>query len=339
MTSQPTATYLRGKAPAWTALEDDTVRANHHLPIAEILPLVPGRTYLGTYQRLRKLGFSAVKGRHGLAWSDDDVAYLHASYGKVPSDEMCDRLKRKEHAIHEYARRQGLKMAKDENGDTVNTVGKAALRRLLDGSLQSYYWMGYLMADGYMHHGLGQIVLVSAEADKDHMATYAAYLGSKVHRYENPSYFTGLTTEHHRVSVADYRVAVKIAEKFDWKPRKTYNPPRNEVLAKAFDTDDQFLAFFIGFVDGDGSINKVNHSIRIENHASWITFHTFLLDSLRRVGILDVATLPKINGKGYSDFHTPKRTVQQLKHFIEQHQLTVLTRKWDKVSPALPPTL
>lgn len=327
MTNPPTRQSI---AKPWTEQEDALLRLHSSKPINDILPHLPGRTRQAIYIRLHKrLGVAVAKGPDPKAWSAEDVAYLHASYGKVPSDELCAKLRRNEHTITEYARRKGLTLPKDENGDTVNTVGKAALRRLLDDSLQSYYWIGYLMADGYMHHGLGQIVLVSAELDKEHMAAYASYLGAKCHRYTGPSGFTGLLTDHYRVSVAERRIAHKIAERFDWKPRKTYNPPNPERFHATL-TDDQFLALLIGFIDGDGHITPA-FGIRVENHASWIEWHQAVLDRLLQIGI-SPGREAEINSHGYSNFSLGVATTRYLKAFITKHNLTVLVRKWHRVN-------
>lgn len=337
MTNSTITPHKRSVAPSWSQSEDEILTANYQKPIKDLAVLLPNRSANAIEQRLRKvLGLPVAPAVRKTAWTPEDISYLRANYGKTTSVELCKRLGRKKHAIAEYARKQGLTIPKDENGDTVNTIGKASLRRLLDGSLQSCYWMGYLMADGYMHHGLGQIVLASAEADKDHMGTYATYLGGKAHCYRGISDFTGLSREHYRVSIADRRAAAKIAQKYDWKPRKTYNPPSIDILSRAFDTNDHFLAFLIGFIDGDGHIVKSHHGIRVENHASWIDFHQFLLDTLRRIGIVTRDIKAAINGDGYSDFNLNHYATEHLKRFIDKHQLTILTRKWDKINSTKP---
>jgi len=56
----------------------------------------------------------------------------------------------------------------------------------------------------------------------------------------------------------------KIIKKYDFKIRKTHNPPENLDIK-----DDQlFLAFVVGLIDGDGSIGK-NNTIEIKCHSSW----------------------------------------------------------------------
>lgn len=327
-----TSLHTRSSQPSipWTPDDDVLLKSNYHLHKEELQALFPTRTWGAIYQRGCKYQLIRPAPKHPFAWSKEDLAYLHASYGKVPHAEMAIRLKRKEHAITEYARRQGLTMAYDEAGKTVNTADFPTLVPLLGDNPQAYYWMGYLMADGYMHHGLGQIVLVSAEADKDQMAVYAAYLKSKVHRYEAPSPFTGLMTPHYRVSVAENVTAKKIAEKYDWRPQKTYNPPSREVLDKTLASDDAFFPFMIGFMDGDGHITEA-FGARIENHSSWLTFHHLIYDRMKRMNF--EGQPPKINSAGYSDLNLRKAFVSFLKSVINQHQLPVLTRKWATIQP------
>ena len=324
---------IKKNSKKWTDIEELLLKEKAPLYTAkELMAFFPDRTKDGIIQRLLRLKIKAKKGVHANAWSEEDKDYLYKNYSTAKWEDLCKILKRSPHTISEYARKRGLKMTVDENGDTANTVGSATLRPLLDGSLQSAYWIGYLMADGYMHHGLGQIVLVSAEEDKDHMQKYASYLQAEVHEYFDLSYWTGLKRKHYRVSVAEYRVAKKIAEKFDWKNKKTYNPPDIEILFnQGLGTNDQILAFIIGFTDGDGSIGKEFHGIRIENHASWIKIHQFLLDFARKLGYGGNTQDAKINKDGYSYFCLPRVFTEYLKNFIIKNNLIHLNRKWDKI--------
>jgi len=327
-----TNSNIKKNSKKWTDIEEALLKEKASFyTVKELMAFFPDRTKDGIAQRLLRLKIKAKKGVHAKAWSEEDKDYLCKNYSTAKWEDLCKILKRSPHTISEYARKRGLKMAIDENGDTANTVGSATLRPLLDGSLQSAYWMGYLMADGYMHHGLGQIVLVSAEADKDHMEKYANYLKSKLHCYTAPGGYTGIMTPHYRVSVAEYRIAKQIAQKFDWKNKKTYNPPNANILFKAFDSNDHFLAFMIGFFDGDGNIGKESQVIRVENHASWLKIHQLMLDFARKLGHGQGSKDARINGDGYSYFMLPKTFTKYCKSFILKHNLFHLNRKWDKI--------
>lgn len=316
---------------SWTPKEDAILNDNYTIPWSDLLALLPGRSRGAVQVRMSIKQLKRVRPRHHAAWSDEDAAYLHDSYGKVPNEELEVRLDRSIHTISEYARRQGLSMSKNEDGRTINNLDNPTLKPLIEGGLQGYYWMGYLMADGYMHHGLKQVVLVSAVKDGTHLKRYAAFLKTKAHRYTGVAGWTGKPYDTYRISVADTVNATKLISMYDWKPRKTYNPPSSDVLAKTLADPDAFCAFLIGFIDGDGYINKGNLCIKLENHASWTSFHDFALDMLRGFGILATSVKAKLNARGYAQAIIPKTTTLWLKAFINRHNLIVLTRKWNKV--------
>lgn len=268
-------------------------------------------------------------------WSQKDIDFLHANFGKISSKELAEKLNRNEHAICEYARRRGLKLEnfKDENGKTINRRDAPTLRRLLEETSQAYYWIGYLMADGYMHDGLGQIVLVSDIKDKEHLDKFAEFLNTTVKVYKHKSNKGSFRKENGfqaRVSVAEVSICKKIKDKFDWKIQKTYYPPDVNILENILDTDEKFFSFLIGFIDGDGNIGANYSHIKIENHASWEEIHNFFLDKFRKLGMLKSDKKAIIGKRGYSTIAFGKQITLFLKDFITKQSLTVLQRKWFK---------
>lgn len=317
----------------WTSEQDDLLRANYLQAWPILLSLFPERRQAGIAQRMRVLGLTRPKPAPSFKrWTPDEIEYLKTHYGRIPLPELIKYLGRTEHTINQYAHKRGIRLPQDCNGRTINTRHKPTLAPLLNGSLQSAYWMGYLMADGYMHHPLNQVVLTTADEDVGHLWQFAQYLNASVKRYIGHNPWGPGQVAHNRVSVADKIYAPKLVELLDWRKDKTYNPPSIDVLKTTLEIPNVFLAFLIGFIDGDGSINKDSHGIRVENHASWILFHNFLLKNLCDFGSFDLDIRAKINTRGYADFNLPNGVTRYLKSFINQHQLIVLSRKWDQVS-------
>jgi hypothetical protein len=128
------------------------------------------------------------------------------------------------------------------------------LERLLEETPEAYYWIGFLMADGYIRHEKNTLRLRLSLKDEDHLKQYAFFIGERV-KYEKGCCLVEKSGD----------VVKKIAKKFDFKPRKTYNPPRIDIIKN----DDLFLSFLTGMIDGDGSFSK-SGQLMYGCHASWI---------------------------------------------------------------------
>ena len=115
----------------------------------------------------------------------------------------------------------------------------------------------------------------------------------------------------------------KIKSKFDFKKRKTYNPPLDVLWMKK----DFFWSFLIGFIDGDGSIfwssNRLYLSIKC--HISWF-------DVLQQIGSRFNPVIKPHDSEGYAEIRTSRKSVLD---FLYQKgcklYLPFLERKWKLV--------
>lgn len=323
------------KKPNWTQQEESILRENYLKPWPEILALLPNREKKSIQFRLTThLKLKRPRVDKCAPWTENDKNILAENFGKIPCESLEKLLGRNWHAIEEYARKRGyfLSNFKDCFGKTVNTAGKPTLFPLLSEDLQAYYWIGYLMADGYMHDGLGQVVLVSALKDKEHLENFAKFLRSSAKVYKAGKTGHALKGEKQvRVSVADINNCPLIKEKFDWKIKKTYNPPSPQVLAQVLSEKDKFLSYLIGFIDGDGYINKKSSVIKIENHKSWRCFYEFVIAQLNKFDIINNSPTIQLNKKRYGTVVFRQNLSFILKRFIIDKGLIVLKRKWSNV--------
>lgn len=193
------------------------------------------------------------------------------------------------------------------------------LSRLLDESLQSYYWLGFLMADGHFSKGNRLKVALSVK-DRDHLEKFAKYVGVGIihERLSKSNYGDSLYVEW---QVMDSLTIAKLKEKFSIKGNKTETAPILTSLTGNFKK-----AFAIGFADGDGSIlfqtGRKDCLLRVKCHSNW-------LDNLKF--IYDVPV--KINKQGYAEFTIADNEVlRDYKRFALENSLPVLDRKWDKVN-------
>ena len=115
---------------------------------------------------------------------------------------------------------------------------------------KSYYWAGFLAADGclYMLNGRSFLVAVSS-ADVEHMMKLATWLGdgNLIRRYSHPTAYG--TTNGARVAFASKQVFGDLCGRFSLCPNKSHVlvPPQLEVV-------DLIHHFVRGYFDGDGHI-------------------------------------------------------------------------------------
>lgn len=188
---------------------------------------------------------------------------------------------------------------------------------------ESYYWIGFLLADGSIHGN--KLELVLSKSDELHINKYANYILSKPSNYK----YNSNKCHAIRVYSQDKYIIPKIMEKFDWNYRKTYNPPD---ITKYKCSQELLMSLFIGYIDGDGCINKkVNTQytiIRFRIHHSWIT----VLNSFRTKFNFD-CTKPYIYKDGYCQWTIGRHSIQkQLKQHAITYNLPILNRKWDKIT-------
>ena len=208
--------------------------------------------------------------------------------------------------------------------------------KFLNESYESYYWIGFLMADGCMKNN--SIALSLCIKDLEHMkklCSFAQINKIKLFKDKTQCYTT----------INNKKICREIREKFHLIERKTYNPPDLSYLE-----GDKFIAFLIGFIDGDGCIyyddKKKAVEIRIKLYISWMNN----LDLIRNKLVdLSKSTIPppKI-AKQYKTYQengqwlTSKTEIKEyallvinkheiscfLKEKIKELKLPAMERKW-----------
>ena len=213
--------------------------------------------------------------------------------------------------------------------------------KIINESLESYYWIGFLMADGNID-SFGGIKLQLSVTEIEHLKKYTEYLGIKDIKIWKNGKFSRCYTRFNNKKVSKI-----LQEKFKLIPRKTYNPPDLSYLE-----GDKFIAFLIGFIDGDGTIhlsnkNTNNASIRIKLHASWINNLNIFRNKLVIItGINNKKAYLKYekeyrdsmkqNGYEASILYISQFMICKfLKKKAIEWQLPFLMRKWNKIQENL----
>lgn len=230
-----------------------------------------------------------------------------------------------------------LKAAKLGIKKQLGFKSEANLSVLLEDSYESYYWIGFLMADGYISHNTNRLKLSLSQKDSEHVYKFAKFIDCKnVREYELEIKEGGFGSGIKRVceiTAQDNLLIPKIIKKYDFKPRKTYNPPNLDFLKIDFDL---FCSFLIGFIDGDGSVQSVRknneYRIFIRCHKSWMNNLQWLSDSLTNHLNLknNVGALYR-EGKLSSITINNSKAIKFLKNKKKELGLPALKRKWDKI--------
>ena len=138
--------------------------------------------------------------------------------------------------------------------------------------------------------------------------------------------------------VKDSKIIPMIKEKYDiqyekYKKSKTYNPPSLGIFKNM--SDDLFLSFLIGFIDGDGSIyksKKNGRSIIITSHKNWSPILEYWVYRLQKIFKV------KLNKKIISEYDSCVRmrwhnsfVINGLIDFIDNNNLYICESKWNKI--------
>lgn len=209
----------------------------------------------------------------------------------------------------------------------VTTSDCHPLSLLMKDSCEAWYWIGFILADGCVYKKINRIKICLAKIDLEHLEKFCDFVGlskSKIRKYKD---FVEVATNN--------KVVAEIITKFDFKERKTYNPPTNNLKLNKL-----LVSLYMGFIDGDGSIQVVTKrsdvSLRIKNHASWKNWLINMSNNLSEFftpekGI--VRHKVRITNSGYGLLLiSDNELIRRMKNFCVEHGLPVMKRKWDKVN-------
>src|ERR1035437_351458 len=196
-------------------------------------------------------------------------------------------------------------------------IGKSDLSILLEETPLTYYWIGFLLADGNFGK-TNTVKCTLSSIDKDHLIKLKNFLKIKSVNFEkNEKYCT--------IKAMDGINAPLICKKFKIHNRKTYNPPKLSFIKDK----DLKTALIAGFIDGDGCIQYKGKrfTLSVKCHSSWLN----ILSDFAK--FINPTTNAKINNSGYAIFQVLNvPSLKKLKQDVIRLQLPVLKRKWDKIN-------
>lgn len=195
------------------------------------------------------------------------------------------------------------------------------LEKLLGDTPETYYWIGFIMADGTLVGNRLKIGL--SIKDEDLLNRLYKFLGCT-----NSIYKTDISCEF---SIMDSYTIPLLRNKFDINQRKTYNPPKSLLWMD----DDLLYSFIIGFIDGDGAIlkqtNREDPNLRIKVHSNWLTILneiSMFVSTKANVNVVEA----RINNKGYANVNLSNHVLlKSLKKKALELKIPYLNRKWSLI--------
>lgn len=217
-------------------------------------------------------------------WTTAELALLSNNYSKCSKQELLALFPNKKYStIVNKANKS--KLYRDIEGTKI--------LKLLDGSDVSWYWLGFILADGNLTNT--QLRITLAEKDLAHLEKLADYL-------EYPKEKLILRKQTHGYAIGNLAYTLCLGDTVSIKQlktvlclsstNKTRNPPQCD-LSKL--TDSQVIALFSGYFDGDGCKfgNRLQFSISLE----WETFIISLITRVNSIILCD--ELPYIKKTTY----------------------------------------
>jgi hypothetical protein len=225
------------------------------------------------------------------------------------------------HAIQEWARKRGLKR-------TVNLNRKGDLSALFSETLESYYWLGFIAADGYVYKN-GHFMISQSVKDKSLIFKLSKYLKTSVYKYisKKGGYRKNDSTTY-RINICDKNLGIKLREMFNIQndSPKTYTGISLDFIKNS----KQAAAFLCGFIDGDGSLNK-SKCYKIECHKSWFTTLSILMNKCpKKFHDFDLS-IKKCKSKksAYAVLRLRIKSSTMIRKFAKKFKLPCSSRKFD----------
>lgn len=221
--------------------------------------------------------------------------------------------------------------------------GNSTLGRLLEDTPEAFYWIGFILADGYIHPRQDSLSFGLSHRDHTQVERFAAFVGTSVSVYNTSGGYSS-DTKVSRVDIHNVHLIPKLAHKFDLRPRKTYNPPADLCPSNP----DLFIAMLVGFIDGDGCITPRpgrSPTIMFENHESWKSIFQKWVKHLYTLGDFTsysnrVTNLPRVSRDPKKLTVRLRLTNPRLVGWLNEKRkalaLPVLERKWKVIPPDLP---
>lgn len=195
---------------------------------------------------------------------------------------------------------------------------------------ESYYWIGFILADGCITK-TNRLMITLSTKDRHHIEKFANYIQyPKI--TDSTSETNYGTAVYSRVAVQNQKIVSEIKNKYKISNNKTYEGYNLNIIPSEFR-----LSLICGYIDGDGRIGnrttkgKQFPMISFRVHSRWGSF----LEQLYQEISIKCNIEPKnhsISKDGYATIHITKTAMMKyLKRHALYNNLPILDRKWSLI--------
>ena len=235
------------------------------------------------------------------------IDYFKSNYNKKSKDEIIKDTNLSWNYIQKIACLNKIKKGSNESKNN------SKYSKIIDYNDNiTCYWIGFILADGHIYKESNIQINLSIK-DKEYILKIEEHIG-KVCKYEYK--------DDIRLVISDRKSVSKLSNDFNWLSNKTKNP----VKIPDNITNDQLFSMMIGFIDGDGCINKKG-LLYLKCDSSWGYFLEevyYILTSSKKNFY--------ISPDGCSNICiTKNKEVLKIKNRALSLNLPIMNRKWDRV--------
>lgn len=201
-------------------------------------------------------------------------------------------------------------------------VRRGDLSILLNNSILSSYWLGLFASDGCITEDCTFKIDLQLK-DKEYLEKLSLYLNTSIKEYPKYNSSKPGGTGICRVKIRDKIYGKNIKNIFYKNGLKTYNSINIDFLQNT----ENFLSFLIGYIDGDGSINKQGRIV-IDGHSNMEVLFIDIINKLKKIDDSFNLSLTKYQQMIRINFNT--KCSEYLNTFRKQQNLPILKRKWER---------
>lgn len=178
-------------------------------------------------------------------WTNEEIEFLKNNYHKSSIREMANALGRSYNATKSKVFKFGVSDSSNKRGVKIYSCNEDYFSDL---NPNSCYWAGFILADGYGSEEKRTLNIKLAAKDLSQIEKFKSDINFNGKIYHNKN------QNQYGVLISSEKIIKDLKENFDIEfKNKTYTAKPPTKL-----TEQQKLAFLVGLIDGDGSINVAN---------------------------------------------------------------------------------
>ena len=282
----------------------------------ELMKLLPNRTW----DSIRKVRSKLVpeKIKSCIKWTDQEINILIANYENMIKENLELLLPNR---TWDSIKLKANKLFLNRSYDFIR---QSNMSILLNDINDSFYWVGFILADGHISNNI-KISISLSRKDIEHLQKFVDYVSCSDIIIKDTMC---------SISLQNKEVGVDLCNKFNIKSNKTYEPME---LKNYYFNKELLFSLIIGFIDGDGCINKVykrqDCNIRIHLHKSWLNNLIFIENFLYSYFDIEKNKVySTIGNDGYSTLTiSDNNIITKIKKECLRLELPIMNRKWNKI--------